>query len=91
MVGAAAQIHQSLSENEEFELDIPLIHVTYLAIQARLVNFSELVQAFPNVVGITLKLRERLDVGEMVCVSYFFMNQHSFLHFFMEGLVQFGT
>ena len=69
MLGAAAQIHLSFSEDEEFELDIPLIHVAYSAIQARLVNFSELVQAFPNLVGNILKLRKRLDVGEMVSVT----------------------
>ena len=75
MLGAAAQKHQDLSENEEIELDIPLIHVAYSAIEARLANFSELVQAFPDLVDVVLKLpREQTDVGEMVSVIIQMMN-----------------
>ena len=86
MLSAAGQIHLSLSEDEEYELDIPLIHVAYSAVQARLVNFSELVQAFPNLVGKILKLRERLDVGEMVSITisfsgYHFIEQHLLIIF----------
>ena len=66
VLAAASQLHPSLYENEEFELDIPFIHFTYSLIQARLVNFSELVHAFPDLVKRILTLRDRLDVGEMV-------------------------
>ena len=66
MLTAAGQIHQLLYPNDEFELDIPLIHYSYSLIQARLVNFSELVHAFPDLVEKLLALRYRLDVGEMV-------------------------
>jgi hypothetical protein len=63
---AAKQIHQLLSEYEEYELDIPFIHFTYSLIQARLVNFSELVHAFPEMVEEFLELRDPLNGGEMV-------------------------
>ena len=66
MCTTARQLHQSLYENEEFELDIPFIHYAYSLIQPRLVNFSELVHAFPNLVEEMLKLRDRLIDGEMV-------------------------
>ena len=68
MCAAARQIHQSLYENEEFELDIPFIHFAYSLIQPRLLNFSELVHAFPNLVQEILNLRDdkRLNVREMV-------------------------
>jgi hypothetical protein len=69
VLAAAGQIHQLLHENEEFELDIPLIHFTYSLIHARLVNFSELVHAFPQLVNEVLTLRGRLDIGEMVSHS----------------------
>ena len=65
VITAARQIHQLLYEKEEFQLDIPFIHFTYSLIQARLVNFSELVHAFPEVVE-ELELRDRLNGGEMV-------------------------
>ena len=68
---AAGQIHQLLYQNKEFELDIPLIHYSYSLIQARLVNFSELVHALPDLVEKLLALRARLDVGEMVSHGYF--------------------
>ena len=71
MLTAAGQIHQLLYQDEEFELDIPLIHYSYSLIQARLVNFSELVHAFPNLVKELLALCDRLDVGEMVSHIYF--------------------
>ena len=70
MLAAARQIHQLLFPSEEFELDIPLIHYSYSLIQARLVNFSELVHAFPDLVKELLTLRARLDVGEMVSLIY---------------------
>ena len=66
MLAAATQIHLSLYKDKEFELDIPFIHYTYCLIQARLVNVSELVHAFPDLVERILTLRDRLDVGEMV-------------------------
>jgi hypothetical protein len=66
VLAAAGKLHQSLYENDEFELDIPFIHFTYSLIQARLVNFSELVHAFPNLVETILRKRDQLDVGEMV-------------------------
>ena len=67
---AAVKLHQSLYENEEFELDIPFIHFTYSLIQARLVNFSELVHAVPDLVQTILKSRDQLDVGEMVSLTH---------------------
>ena len=73
VLAAARQIHLSLYENEEFELDIPIIHLTYSLIQARLVNVSELVHVFPNLVQRILTLRDRLDVGEMVSPRYLFI------------------
>ncbi|CAB4007146.1 Hypothetical predicted protein, partial [Paramuricea clavata] len=63
---AARQLHQSLYENEEFKLDIPFIHFAYSLIRARLVNFSELVHAVPDLVKTILALRDRLNVGEMI-------------------------
>ena len=71
VLSAAGQIHQLLYQNEEVELDIPLIHYSYSLIQARLVNFSELVHAFPDLVGELLKLRGRMRVGEMVSHIFF--------------------
>ena len=68
MLAAAGEIHQSLYENQEFQLDIPFIHYAYSLIQPRLVNFSDLVRAFPHVVEGMLKLRDRLNVGEMVSI-----------------------
>ena len=66
MLAAAGKLHQSLCGNEEFELDIPFIHFTYSLIQARLVNVSELVHVFPDLVQTLLTKRNQLDVGEMV-------------------------
>ena len=65
---AARQLHYLLNENAKFELDIPLIHFVYSLIQPRLVNFSELVHAFPNLVEEMLKprTRDRLNDGEIV-------------------------
>ena len=64
---AARPLHHLLHENEEFELDIPFIHFAYSLIQPRLVNFSELVHAFPDdLVKAMLKLRDRLNDEEMV-------------------------
>ncbi len=77
MLAAARQLHLSLDENEEFELDIPIIHFTFSLIQGRLVNFSELVHAFPNLVDTILKLRDRLNVGEMVSLTgVIYMNSY---------------
>jgi hypothetical protein len=72
VLAASAHVRQLLHKNEECELDIPLIHFSYSLIQARLVNFSELVRAFPYLVEKLLALRARLDVnvGEMVSHSY---------------------
>jgi hypothetical protein len=70
VLAAAGKLHQSLYENEEFELDIPFIHFTYSLIQARLVNFSELVHAVPDLVQTILTKRNQLDVGEMVCITH---------------------
>ena len=70
MLAAAGKLHQSLYENDEFELDIPFIHFTYSLIQARLVNFSELVHAVPDLVQTILTKRNQLDVGEMVCITH---------------------
>ena len=66
LLAASGGLHQLLYENEEFEFDIPFIHYAYSLIQPRLVNFSDLVHAFPHVVQEMIKLRERLNVGEMV-------------------------
>ena len=66
ILAAAKQLHQLLYENEEFELDIPFIHYAYSLIKPRLVNFSDLVRAFPHLVKEMLKLRDRLNDGEMV-------------------------
>ena len=66
MLAAARQLHQLLYEYEEFELDIPFIHYAYSLIQPRLVNFADLVRAFPHLVKEMLKLRDRLNGGEMV-------------------------
>ncbi|CAB4036520.1 Hypothetical predicted protein, partial [Paramuricea clavata] len=66
VLAAAGKLHQSLYENDEFQLDIPFIHFTYSLIQARLVNFSELVHAVPDMVQTILKKRDQLDVGEMI-------------------------
>ena len=66
MCAAARQLHQSLYENEEFELDIPFIHYIYSLIQPRLANFSELVHAFPNLVQKMLELDHGINAGEMV-------------------------
>jgi hypothetical protein len=71
---AAGQIHQLLYQSEKPELDIPSIHFTYSLIEARLVNFSELVHAFPDLVEKLLTLRDRLDVGEMVSYIVRFNN-----------------
>ena len=70
MLAAAGKLHQSLYENDEFQLDIPFIHFTYSLIQARLVNFSELVHAVPDLVQTILTKRDQLDVGEMVCITH---------------------
>ena len=67
---AAGQIHQSFYQNEEFKLDISSIHYSYSLIQGRLINFSELVHVFPDLVKKLLALRARLDVGEMVSHIY---------------------
>ena len=66
MLTAAGQIHQLLYQNDEVELDIPLIHYSFFLIQARLANFSELVHAFPELVEKFLTIRDRLSVREMV-------------------------
>jgi hypothetical protein len=66
VLAAAGKLHQSLYGNEEYELDILFIHFTYSLIQARLVNFSELVHVFPDLVQTLLTKRNQLDVGEMV-------------------------
>ena len=66
MLAVSGELHQLLCENQEFEFDIPFIHYAYSLIQHRLVNFSELVQAFPHLVKAMLKLRDRLNDGEMV-------------------------
>ena len=66
MLVAAGELHQLLYEDEEFEFDIPFVHYAYSLIQNRLVNFSNFVHAFPDVVKEMLKLRDRLNVGEMV-------------------------
>ena len=66
MLAAAREVHQLLYEDEEFQFDIPFIHYAYSLIQNRLVNFSNFVHAFPDVVKEMLKLRDRLNVGEMV-------------------------
>ena len=71
VLAAAGQIHQLLYQDEEFELDIPLIHYSYSLIQPRLLNFSELVHAFPDLVEKLLALRDSLDVEEMVGRVYF--------------------
>ena len=71
MLTVAGQIHQLLYQNEEVELDIPLIHYSYSLIQARLINFSELVRAFPDLVEKLLTLPDRLRVGEMVSHVFF--------------------
>ncbi|CAB4014180.1 E3 ubiquitin- ligase rnf213-alpha-like, partial [Paramuricea clavata] len=65
VVAAAGKLHQSLYENDDVELDIPLIHFTYSLIQARLVNFSELVHAFPNLVQTISTKYDQLNVEEM--------------------------
>ena len=70
MLTAAGQIHQSFYQNEEFKLDISSIHYSYSLIQGRLINFSELVHVFPDLVKKLLALRARLDVGEMVSNIY---------------------
>jgi hypothetical protein len=70
VLAAAGKLHQSLYENDEFQLDIPFIHFTYSLIQARLVNFSELVHAVPDLVQTILTKRDQLDVGEMVCITH---------------------
>ena len=66
MYAAAGELHQLLYEDEEFAFDIPFVHYAYSLIQHRLVNFSDFVHAFPDVVKEMLKLRDRLNVGEMV-------------------------
>ena len=66
MLAAAGKLHQSLYGNDDVVLDIPFIHFTYSLIQARLVNFSELVHVFPDLVQTLLTKRNQLDVGEMV-------------------------
>ena len=71
MLTAAGQIHQLLYPNENVYLDIPLIHYSYSFIQARLLNFSELVHAFPDLVGELLALRDRLNGGELVSIIQF--------------------
>ena len=76
MLAAARQLHQSLYENEEFELDIPFIHFAYSLIRTRLVNFSELVHAVPDLVKTILSLRGRLNVGEMVSYFCFALLKH---------------
>ena len=70
MFAVAGKLHQSLYENEEFELDIPFIHFTYSLVQARLVNFSELVHAVPDLVQTLLTKRDELNVGEMVSLTH---------------------
>jgi hypothetical protein len=70
VVAAAVKLHQSLYGNDDVELDIPLIHFTYSLIQARLVNFSELVHAFPNLVQTIWTKRDQLSVEEMVSITY---------------------
>ena len=66
MYAAARELHQLLYKDEEFEFDIPFIQYAYSLIQPRVVNFSDFVHAFPDVVKKLLKLRDRLNVGEMV-------------------------
>ncbi|CAB3996228.1 E3 ubiquitin- ligase rnf213-alpha-like, partial [Paramuricea clavata] len=66
VLATAVKLQQSLYENEEFELDIPFIHLTYSLVQARLINFSELVHAVPDLVQTLLTKRDQLDVGEMI-------------------------
>ncbi|XP_046861659.1 E3 ubiquitin-protein ligase RNF213-like [Xenia sp. Carnegie-2017] len=50
VLATSGQIHQTFHKNYEFQLDIPLIHFAYSMIQERLLNFSELVHAFPQLV-----------------------------------------
>ena len=77
MIAAARQIYHCFYQNEEFKLDIPLIHYSYSLIEARLINFSELVHAFPDLVEKLLALRDRLDIGKMVSYSSLL---YSYLH-----------
>ena len=85
MLATAVKLHQSLYENEEFELDIPFIHFTYSLVQARLVNFSELVHAVPDLVQTLLTKRDQLDVGEMV--SFTLLNKIMVIKLFFSSLL----
>jgi hypothetical protein len=70
VLAAAGKLHQSLYGNDDVVLDIPFIHFTYSLIQARLVNFSELVHAFPDLVQTISTKRDQLNVGEMVSIHH---------------------
>lgn len=66
LLAAAKGLHDLSNPEEEFVLDVALIHLTYSSVQARLSCFAELVRTFPTVVQEVIQYRRQLRVNEMV-------------------------
>ncbi|XP_046861644.1 E3 ubiquitin-protein ligase rnf213-alpha-like [Xenia sp. Carnegie-2017] len=65
VLATSRQIHKTFHEDDKFHLDIPLIHFAYSMIQERLLNFSEIVHAFPQLVEKLMESPSRINETEM--------------------------